>query len=46
MFDSIKIAPQFSPKEQAVVFQGGCMDLVKEISSESIQLMVTSPQCN
>ncbi|MCY4281675.1 MAG: hypothetical protein OXE03_01980 [Gammaproteobacteria bacterium] len=47
MFDSsIKIADQYSPDEQAVLFHGNCLDLLKEIPERSVQLVVTSPPYN
>ena len=46
MFESTAIVSHFNPKERAVVFQGDCMDLLREIPDESIQLVVTSPPYN
>ena len=47
MFDSsIMIAEQFSMDEHAVLFHGNCLDLLKEIPDQSIQLVITSPPYN
>ncbi|MFA4838921.1 MAG: site-specific DNA-methyltransferase [Candidatus Neomarinimicrobiota bacterium] len=46
VFENVKIAPQFSPSEGIVVFPGNCIDLLKEIPDESMQLIVTSPPYN
>src|SRR6266508_3505874 len=46
MLDRITIAPQFGPKERAVVFAGDCRTLLRQVPSESIQLVVTSPPYN
>ena len=42
----IKIASKYSPKAEAVVFLGDCMDFLRTIPSESIQLITTSPPYN
>ncbi len=41
-----RIAETFSPLEWAVVFSGDCLDLLRDIPSESMQLVVTSPPYN
>ncbi|PYK99600.1 MAG: site-specific DNA-methyltransferase [Verrucomicrobia bacterium] len=46
MFENVKVASHFNSKERAVVFQGDCMDLLRQIPDESIQLVVTSPPYN
>lgn len=42
----MKIAGRFAPDAQAVVYQGGCLDLLRQIPDKSIQLVVTSPPYN
>jgi adenine-specific DNA-methyltransferase len=50
MFDisrsDIEIAESFHEEEHAVVFCGGCLDLLKDIPDKSMQLVVTSPPYN
>ncbi len=47
MFDKkYKIADKFVPSEQAVVYRGDCLDLLRTIPAESLQLIVTSPPYN
>jgi adenine-specific DNA-methyltransferase len=41
-----RIAKAFSLSERAVVFPGDCLDLLRDIPSESLQLVVTSPPYN
>jgi adenine-specific DNA-methyltransferase len=41
-----RIANVFSPTERAVVYPGDCLDLLRDIPSESLQLVVTSPPYN
>jgi len=41
-----KISGKFSPEENIVVYPGNCLELLKEISDKSIQLIVTSPPYN
>jgi adenine-specific DNA-methyltransferase len=41
-----KIAEVFNPAESIVVFPGDCLDLLKSIPDESLQLVVTSPPYN
>lgn len=47
MFGRIhRIAETFDPKERIVVLQGDCLDLLKTIPTETIQLIATSPPYN
>jgi len=46
MFKSWKIAKVFDPSENIVVFPDDCMNLLKSIPDESLQLVVTSPPYN
>jgi adenine-specific DNA-methyltransferase len=41
-----KIAEQFAPSESIVLYPGDCLDLLKTIPDESLQLVVTSPPYN
>ncbi len=41
-----KITEKFSQQETIVVFNGECMDLLRTIPDESLQLIVTSPPYN
>lgn len=41
-----RIADAFDPSERAIVFPGDCLDLLKTIPAESLQLVVTSPPYN
>ncbi len=41
-----KIAGSFDLSERAVVYPGDCLDLLKKVPSESLQLIVTSPPYN
>lgn len=41
-----KISDKFSLSDRIVVFPGDCLDLLQQIPSESIQLVVTSPPYN
>lgn len=41
-----KISDIFAPSEWLVVYQGSCLELLKTIPAESIQLIVTSPPYN
>jgi adenine-specific DNA-methyltransferase len=43
---SIKIADRFEPDASAVLFQGDCMDLLRQIPDGALQLVVTSPPYN
>jgi adenine-specific DNA-methyltransferase len=40
------ISPRYTPQAQAVLHVGNCLDLLSEISSQSVQLVVTSPPYN
>lgn len=42
----IRIADYFTPAERAVIYPGDCMDLLCEIPSGAVQLVVTSPPYN
>ncbi len=44
--ENITIAPRFSPKERAVIYQGDCLKFLKDIPDGSFQLIVTSPPYN
>jgi len=41
-----EVADVFSPSESIVVYPGDCLDLLKSIPDESLQLVVTSPPYN
>jgi adenine-specific DNA-methyltransferase len=41
-----KIYDKFTPSEYIVVYSGDCLDLLRSIPDESIQLVVTSPPYN
>lgn len=41
-----RISEGFSPSERIVVHPGDCLDLLKTVPSESLQLIVTSPPYN
>jgi adenine-specific DNA-methyltransferase len=43
---NIEIANQFNPSEHAVLFHGNCLDLLKQIPDNSIQLIISSPPYN
>jgi adenine-specific DNA-methyltransferase len=40
------ISPRYTPQAQAVLHVGNCLDLLSEISSQSVQMVVTSPPYN
>ncbi|MCS7223927.1 MAG: site-specific DNA-methyltransferase [Armatimonadetes bacterium] len=40
------MADRFSPSEQIVVYEGDCLDFLKTIPDETIQLIITSPPYN
>jgi adenine-specific DNA-methyltransferase len=40
------IAPRFKPNARAVVFEGDCREMLREIPAGAIQLVVTSPPYN
>jgi len=42
----VKISKQFERTANAVVFQGDCMDLLRQIPDGALQLVVTSPPYN
>jgi adenine-specific DNA-methyltransferase len=42
----VSVAQRFSPDEQAVLFEGNCLELLTTIPDESMQLVVTSPPYN
>jgi len=46
MSERIKVANQFSPSENIVVYHGDCLKLLKDIPDNYIQLIVTSPPYN
>ncbi len=46
MFEQIKIADNFSIDEKIIVFPGDCLNFLRQIPDESIQLVVTSPPYN
>lgn len=46
MLRSSPIADRFSPDERIVLFHGGCLELLRSIPDESMQLIVTSPPYN
>lgn len=41
-----QIASYFRPDEHAVLFEGDCRKLLKNVPSETVQLVVTSPPYN
>lgn len=46
MFNNYPISDKFSLSEHIVVYSGDCLDLLKTIPDESLQLIVTSPPYN
>lgn len=46
MFDNPQIKSKFTEGEKIVVFPGDCIDLLKIIPDDSIQLIITSPPYN
>jgi hypothetical protein len=38
-----KIADKFSPSESIVIYPDDCLDLLKSISDETLQLIITFP---
>jgi len=46
MSEVFHIAKHFSISERAVVFEGDCLELLKNVPSDSIQLIITSPPYN
>lgn len=45
-FDRSRVADNFSPESDAVIFHGNCLELLKQIPDKSVQLVVTSPPYN
>ncbi len=41
-----KISDEFAPSERIVVYHGDCLDLLRTMPAESLQLIVTSPPYN
>ncbi len=41
-----KISEEFDRSEHVVVYPGNCLDLLRTIPAESLQLVVTSPPYN
>jgi DNA modification methylase len=41
-----KITDRFSPAESTVVYHGDCLELLKFVPDEALQLIVTSPPYN
>jgi adenine-specific DNA-methyltransferase len=46
MFEKYRICDQFSLSRHVVVYPGDCLDLLRDIPDESMQLIVTSPPYN
>lgn len=46
MFEQSAIVTRFLPSERAVVHMGNCLDFLRTIPDEAIQLVVTSPPYN
>ncbi len=46
MSEQMTVAEKFLPSERAVVFMGDCLELLKTIPDDTIQLIVTSPPYN
>jgi DNA modification methylase len=46
MFNEFNIAPRFKPTAQAVVFEGDCREMLRQVPAGTIQLVVTSPPYN
>jgi len=46
MFEKLNIVETFNQSEHIVVYPGDCIDLLKTIPDESLQLVVTSPPYN
>jgi adenine-specific DNA-methyltransferase len=46
MLEDIKIVDNFDKRQQAVVFQGSCLDLLQQVPDNTLQLVVTSPPYN
>jgi adenine-specific DNA-methyltransferase len=46
MINGFNITPHFKPNARTVVFEGDCRDMLREIPTGAIQLVVTSPPYN
>ncbi len=46
MFNEFNIASRFKPGAQAVVFEGDCREMLRQVPAGAIQLVVTSPPYN
>ena len=46
MSEEYPIAEQFEISKKAVVYGGDCLELLRQIPDESMQLIVTSPPYN
>jgi len=46
MTNAFSIAPRFKPSAHAVVFEGDCREMLGQVPSGAIQLVVTSPPYN
>jgi len=46
ILDGLVISPVFDEEAKAVVFEGDCLDLLRTIPDQTIQLVVTSPPYN
>ena len=46
MFQTPHIHETFDPAHRAVIYHGGCLDLLSSVPDGSIQLVVTSPPYN
>ena len=46
MFENINIATDFHSTERIVVYKGDCLDLLKQIPDNALQLIITSPPYN
>jgi adenine-specific DNA-methyltransferase len=46
MIDGFNIVPRFEPNAHAVVFEGDCRDMLRQVPAGAVQLVVTSPPYN
>ena len=46
MTNGFNIAPRFAPNARAVVFEGDCRQMLRQVPAGAIQLVVTSPPYN
>jgi DNA modification methylase len=46
MINGFHIASRFGPKAQAVIFEGDCRDLLRQVPAGVLQLVVTSAPYN